>query len=80
MLVEGFSWALAGYSVFDIKRAFQAYIKENADIPAPANIIKIIKEFKEYDGIELPDVEKLREYNRRGIPLTPKQQAMMGAV
>ena len=73
-LVEGFSWALAGYSMDEINRGFQRYVVSHNDIPAPADIIKIIADFRLYDDVTPAGVEQLRQYKAKGIPLTPKQE------
>ncbi|WP_149111453.1 hypothetical protein [Limnoglobus roseus] len=74
-LVEGFSWALVGYPMSDVNLAFQAYIVTQSDIPAPADIIKLIRSNKQSDEATPPTVSQLLEYRSRGIPLSPKQQA-----
>ena len=73
-LVEGFSWALAGHSLADIQRAFRRYIVSHSDIPAPADILKLIKEVKGDDAVVAPSLDMLRQYRAKGIPLTPRQE------
>lgn len=41
-LVEGFLWVMQGYTMADILNALRVYIRENNDIPAPADLIEII--------------------------------------
>lgn len=41
-LVEGFSWALADYSMPKIIKALREYVLTHSDIPAPADIISIL--------------------------------------
>ena len=43
ILVEGFSWVLADHSIVKIMAAMREYIQHNSDIPAPADILKIIE-------------------------------------
>lgn len=72
-LVEGFSWALAEYHIDEITRAMAHYIKTNADIPAPANIIEIIEMFRKFDAAVNPSPEKLLGYYKKGVPITQAQ-------
>lgn len=44
ILVNGFDWTLASYEVPEIVKAMGNYIKESSDIPAPADLIKLIEE------------------------------------
>lgn len=76
-LVDGFAWVLADYGMDEIALGFAEYIKSNSDIPAPADIKKIIDSSRYYASIEEPDIETLRRYQERGIQLTPRQQAMI---
>lgn len=78
-LVEGFAWALAGRDMAQVTRAFRAYVLGHSDIPAPADILKLMDGFRVADGVERPSVERLREYRAKGIPLTPAQQAELAA-
>lgn len=41
-LVEGFCWVLADYPMPVILDALAQYIRHNSDIPAPADLVKII--------------------------------------
>lgn len=75
--MEGFSWALVGYTMDEVKRAFQAYITSHSDIPAPADIIKLVKEARLYEHVTPAGIDQLRQYKARGIPLTPKQEDML---
>ena len=72
VLVEGFSVVLADFSIGKIKAALFEYIKKNSDIPAPADIIKIIEEQSKPKFPEVP-LSQLLEYRRKGIPLSSKQ-------
>jgi hypothetical protein len=76
-LVEGFSWALAEYRMPEIIRGMREYILTHSDIPAPADIIKIIDAKRHAEAVQKPSIERLREYQEKGIPLTPEQQAML---
>lgn len=75
-LVEGFSWVLADYPMPKIIKAFREYVISHSDIPAPSDIIKLIKEDFEYNA---PTLEKLREYKSKGIILTPRDEARLSA-
>lgn len=72
-LVDGFAWALDGYEMPDIMAAFGIYIRKKSDIPAPADIIKIMEKEKERRMVEEPSIEKLRSYQAKGIPLIASQ-------
>lgn len=72
--MDGFSWALVGYDMDHVRRAFRRYVVEHSDIPAPADIIRLVKELRQSDGLDTPSVEQLRQYQARGIALTPRQQ------
>jgi hypothetical protein len=41
-LVEGFLWVLGNYPMNEILLGIAEYVKRNSDIPAPADIVKII--------------------------------------
>lgn len=77
-LVEGFSWALADYSMPKIIAAMREYVINASDIPAPADIIKLIKEADRPKAPEV-SIEKLQEYAAKGIPLTPEQRTRLSA-
>lgn len=69
-LVEGFAWALASYKIQDITKAFRVYVKNNSDIPAPNDILKII-ENNGKAAHKVPSADDLLRYRSKGIPLTP---------
>jgi len=73
-LVEGFAWAMEGHTIAQITKAMREYILNNSDIPAPADILKIIKLHEEYGNLSAPTVETLRRWRSKGIPLngTPR--------
>ena len=76
-LVEGFSWALAEYPIDEITLAMAHYIKTASDIPAPADIIKIIERSREIAKIKQPDIETLKRYKAKGIPLSQEQERFL---
>lgn len=76
-LVEGFSWAMAGYGIEEITYAMREYIKTNSDIPAPADIIKIIDRKRELDNYQYPTIETLIRYKKKGLPLTEMQKEQL---
>lgn len=41
-MVEGFAWILSPYPVEKVINGFSIYIRDNPDIPTPADIIAII--------------------------------------
>lgn len=75
-LVEGFSWALADYTMQNIIKAMREYVLNNSDIPAPSDIIKIIKDHEKKDNADDIGItsETLRRYKAKGIPLSSAQQ------
>lgn len=77
-LVEGFAWILAEHELSDIRDAFKEYITRKSDIPAPADIIKIIEENKSY-AVPAREfrIETLLEFKRLGLPLTSEQQSQL---
>lgn len=74
VLVEGFSWVLADYNIVEIQDAMMEYISNNNDIPAPYDIIKIIR--SKYT-VPLMTIEQLIAYRDNGVPLTGEQQARL---
>lgn len=81
-LVEGFSWALADYTMQQIITAMREYVRNASDIPAPADIIKIIEAEREKNKpVPLTEfkIETLRRFQEMGISLTPEQQAKLDA-
>lgn len=51
-LVEGFDMILGdGDSMDDVRRAFLDYMKNNADIPSPSDIIKNLKNIRHKKGV-----------------------------
>lgn len=80
VLVEGFSWILADYDMDKITAAFKIYIQNFSDIPAPSDILKIIEKHEQYAVLIPPDVETLKRYKAKGIPLSAEQEtALTGA-
>jgi len=77
VLVEGFSSALMGFEEQEINQAFGEYIKTKSDIPAPADILTILKEMQKYRDVVQPDLDTLRRYVSKGIPITPAQQKLL---
>ena len=76
-MVEGFAWALAGFEISEIRDAMKEYILENPDVPAPAQILKIIKEKRDFADVVPADIPKLLSYRDKGIKLTPAQRKML---
>jgi hypothetical protein len=37
----------------DIQKAFMEYMKHNADIPAPSDIVKILKKIRHMKGVKV---------------------------
>lgn len=72
ILVEGFSWVLADHSIVKIMAAMREYIQHNSDIPAPADILKIIEKQSKPPCTEIP-IETLLRYRAKGIPLSQTQ-------
>lgn len=73
ILVEGFSWVLAGYTMPKILAAIREYITHNSDIPAPADIVKIIKA-GEKPTMPETTIEQLLRYREKNIPLSEAQK------
>lgn len=73
ILVEGFSWVLADYSMAKIMAAIREYITNSSDIPAPADIVKIIKA-KEKPTVAEATIEQLLRYREKNIPLSEQQK------
>ncbi len=78
VLVEGFSWVLAEHKMPVILAAMREYVSNNSDIPAPADILKIIKEMQKPKVAEEP-IEVLQRYRDKGIPLTEQQKSRLEA-
>lgn len=76
-LVEGFSFMLDGFEIHEIMRAMRDYILEKSDIPAPADIVAIIRKNRVNDSIAKPDIETLLRYEAKGLPLSESQKAMI---
>lgn len=76
-MVEGFTYALQGFEEREISQAFFEYIKHKSDIPAPADILNILREMQKYRDIVQPDLETLRRYVSKGIKITPAQQKLL---
>lgn len=76
-LVEGFAWALSGVDTREVSAAMREYVLNNSDIPAPANILKIVKHNRDVARIGTADIEQIKRYRDRGITLTPAQQSQL---
>ncbi len=74
-----FQISLADYAFFEIKKAFIEFIKRFPDLPTPSIIIKLIEEDRKYRLMKKPDIETLRRYRDKGIPLSPQQQEALEA-
>lgn len=77
VLVDGFSYALDGFDPQEINAAFMEYIKTKSDIPAPADILNILREMQKYRDVTQPDLDTLRRYVEKGINITPAQQKLL---
>lgn len=80
VLVEGFAWALAEYDMQQIVSAMRKYIIAHSDVPAPADIVKLIqKEISDgYIDNLMISSKTLREWQAKGIPLSPAQKSRLG--
>jgi hypothetical protein len=76
-LADGFCWILTDYDIDEIRAAMRDYILTKSDIPAPADILSIIKEKRERNRIKHPNLATLRHYQERGIKLTPAQEKII---
>ena len=76
-LVEGFAWLLDGYEIPEIMRAMKGYLQTNSDIPAPNDVMRIIKENRQIDLVQSPSIEALQRYKSLGIPLMPHQEKIL---
>lgn len=74
--MEGFSWALADYTMPKIIKAMRQYVLRNSDIPSPADIRKLLAEDERNDHVDNTAIssETLRGYRAKGIPLTTAQR------
>jgi hypothetical protein len=72
--VEGFSWALADYEMPEVIDAMKQYIKTQNDIPAPADIIKIMDTHRAWEKYKNPSIETILNYMKKGIPLSEDQK------
>lgn len=76
-MVEGFFLVLRDYGMSEIREAMFDYIKGHSDIPAPADIVKLIERDKQYDGVKIPELADVIRYEKLGIPLSASQQKML---
>lgn len=67
-IVDGFLWALAGYSVEQVTDGFRKYISRKSDMPTPADIINIIDPIKEPWRPDKSYYIKLQEIFKREGP------------
>lgn len=72
-----FQEILKDYALFEVKNAFIEHIRKSPELPTPSDIIKLIEEDRVYRLVEKPDINKLRQMKESGIPLTPRQEAML---
>jgi hypothetical protein len=78
-LADGFCWILQDYGIEEIKKAMREYILTKNDVPAPADILAIIKETRYIESINLPDIGMLKKYKAKGIKLTPAQENLLNS-
>lgn len=74
VLVEGFNWALSDYDMEEIMLGIKEHIRTQSDVPAPADIIKIMDLKREYKKYLNPPIEKLLSYKKKGLPLSDIQK------
>lgn len=72
-----FQEILKDYALFEVRKAFIEHVRKSPDLPTPSDIVKLIEDDRIYRLVEKPDINKLREMKEKGIPLTPKQEAML---
>ncbi len=72
-----FQLLLAEYAMFEVRKAFIEFVKSDSGLPTPSDIIKLIENDRLYRVVNKPDIQKLRSMKAKGIPLTPKQEAMI---
>jgi hypothetical protein len=72
-----FQEILKDYALFEIKKAFIEHIRRSPDLPTPSDIEKLITEDRKYRNITHPDIEKLKSYREKGIPLTIAQKQQL---
>ncbi len=72
-----FQETLKDYALFEVKKAFIEFIKRDSSLPTPSDIIKLIEDDRKVRLIEQPSVAKLRQMQNAGIPLSPRQQAIL---
>ena len=80
-LVEGFAWALDGFEMPEIMEAMRSYILSKNDMPAPADILVIIKEnrfMREMRAITPENIARWKRYQEKGIALSEyERKALM---
>jgi hypothetical protein len=74
-----FQVVLGEYALFEVQKAFLAHVKQSPDLPTPSDIVRLIEEDRKYRLVEKPDIETLKRYKARGLPLTPAQQMALEA-
>lgn len=74
-----FQEILGEYALFEVRKAFVEHIKRSPDLPTPSCIVKLIEEDRKYRFVQEPDIEKLLDYQRKGIPLTPEQKEIVAS-
>ena len=72
----GFQWLLGDYDIATVRKAFAEYLRKYEDLPAPASILKIIREWREASVsswfpaptvISLPESEEERQERIDGM-------------
>lgn len=82
-IISLFNETMAGYEINEVLEAMGEHARRSAEFPAPAEIIVIMdaerarrRRLAEYGGdAQRSEIELLRSYREKGIPLTHEQQA-----
>lgn len=77
VLVEGFSWALEGYSIEEILAALKTYILAHNDIPAPADLMRIID--PPVPELDTTTYIALKKRSEQGAYVTREERGFMRA-
>ena len=72
-----FQVILADCALFEIQKAFIAHVKTSSDLPTPSDIYKLIEHDRKFRFIKEPDVETLKRYKAKGIPISAMQQSIL---
>ena len=72
-----FQQVLADCALFEVQKAFLEHIKRSPDLPTPSDILKLIEEDRKYRLFKKPDIESLKRYRAKGIPLSADQKEIL---